>query len=111
MKRILIYSLLLTLLFVACNEKVLDVKNENAYIGSTFFTNATSITVLMDVGLRDASGYECRRKLLAINRQVRVIFMSGQQEIAPREITRKSVFLQKPFTMDQLETAVQDVCL
>ncbi len=68
-------------------------------------------TVLMDVGLRDASGYECRRKLLAINRQVRVIFMSGQQEIAPREITRKSVFLQKPFTMDQLETAVQDVCL
>lgn len=44
MKRILIYSLLLTLLFVACNEKVLDVKNENAYIGSTFFTNATSIT-------------------------------------------------------------------
>ena len=44
MKRILIYSLLLTLLFVACNEKVLDVKNENAYVGSTFFTNATSIT-------------------------------------------------------------------
>ena len=42
MKRTIIYSLLLSLLFVACNEKTLDVKNENNYEGSTFFTNATS---------------------------------------------------------------------
>jgi len=44
MKRTILYSLLLSLLFVACNEKVLDVKNENRYDGSTFFTNATSFT-------------------------------------------------------------------
>ncbi len=66
-------------------------------------------TVLMDVGLRDASGYECRRKLLAVNPQARIIFMSGQQEMAPREVSEKSPFLQKPFTMDQLERAVHDV--
>jgi len=66
-------------------------------------------TVLMDVGLRDASGYECRRKLLAVNPQARIIFMSGQQEIAPREVAEKSPFLQKPFTIDQLERAVHDV--
>ena len=66
-------------------------------------------TVLMDVGLRDASGYECRRKLLAVNPQARIIFMSGQHEMAPREMAEQSPFLQKPFTMDQLERAVHDV--
>lgn len=44
MKRTIIYSLLLSLLFVACSEKMLDVKNENSYDGSTFFTSATSFT-------------------------------------------------------------------
>jgi CheY-like chemotaxis protein len=68
-------------------------------------------TVVMDVGLRDASGYECHRKLLAINPQARIIFMSGQHEMAPREFTGKSVFLHKPFTLDQLEKAVHDVHL
>jgi len=42
MKRTIIYSLLLSLLFVACSEKVLDVKNENSYNSSSFFTGATS---------------------------------------------------------------------
>jgi CheY-like chemotaxis protein len=68
-------------------------------------------TVLMDVGLREGSGFECQRKLLTINPQARIIFMSGMHEMAPREISEKSVFLQKPFTMDQLEKAVQDVHL
>ena len=44
MKRTIIVSILLSLLFVACSEKVLDVKNENRYDGSTFFTTATSFT-------------------------------------------------------------------
>lgn len=66
-------------------------------------------TVLMDIGLRDASGYECRQKLLAINPQVRIIYMSGQYEMVPGKVTGKSVFLQKPFTLDQLEMAVHDV--
>ena len=44
MKRTIIYSILLSLLFVACSEKVLDVKNENRYDGSTFFTSTTSFT-------------------------------------------------------------------
>lgn len=68
-------------------------------------------TILMDVGLRDGSGYECQRKLLAINPGARIIFMSGQHEMAPRGVSGKSVFLQKPFTLDQLETAVHDVHL
>ncbi len=66
-------------------------------------------TVLMDVGLQDCSGFECQRKLLAVNPQVRIIFMSGQHDMACREITGKLVLLQKPFTMDQLEKAVHDV--
>ena len=66
-------------------------------------------TILMDVGLRDASGYECRHKLLAVNPRARVIFMSGQHETAPKELAEKTTFLQKPFTIDQLETAVHDV--
>ena len=66
-------------------------------------------TVLMDVGLRDTSGYECYRKMLAVNPQARIIFMSGQDEMIPAEIAGNTVFLQKPFTMDQLETAVRDV--
>jgi CheY-like chemotaxis protein len=65
-------------------------------------------TVLMDVGLQDASGYECYRKILTINPEARIIFMSGQCEVAPAELAGKSVFLQKPFTIDQLEQAVRD---
>ena len=68
-------------------------------------------TVLMDVGLPDASGYECQSKLLTVNPQTRIIFMSGQHEMAPEGEEGKSVFLQKPFTMDQLEKAVHDVHL
>lgn len=44
MKKNIIYTLFLSLLFVACSEDVLNVKNENSYDGSTFFTNATSFT-------------------------------------------------------------------
>jgi hypothetical protein len=44
MKRTILFPMLLSLLFVACSEKVLDVKNENSYVGSTFFTSATSFT-------------------------------------------------------------------
>ncbi|HEY3371466.1 MAG TPA: RagB/SusD family nutrient uptake outer membrane protein [Prolixibacteraceae bacterium] len=44
MKKYIIYSLFLSLLVVACSEDVLDVKNENKYVGTTFFTNATSYT-------------------------------------------------------------------
>ncbi len=65
-------------------------------------------TVLMDVGLRDTSGYECRGKLLAVNPQARIIFMSGQHETTPRELAEKSPFLHKPFSMDQLERAIHD---
>ena len=68
-------------------------------------------TVLMDVGLSDASGYQCSRKILTINPQARVIFMSGQHESATGRVAEKSVFLQKPFTIDQLERAVHDVHL
>jgi CheY-like chemotaxis protein len=65
--------------------------------------------VLMDVGLRDTSGYECYRKMLAVNSRVRIIFMSGQDGMIPVEMADNTVFLQKPFTIDQLETAVRDV--
>lgn len=66
-------------------------------------------TLLIDIGLTDSSGFECQRKLLAINPLARIILMSGQCEMAPGQATENSVFLQKPFTMDQLEKAVHDV--
>jgi two-component system cell cycle sensor histidine kinase/response regulator CckA len=72
------------------------------------YLHDTITTVLMDVGLQDDSGYECHRKILAINPRARIIFMSGQFEVAPAELAGKSIFLQKPFTIDQLEKAVHD---
>ena len=42
MKKNIIYSLFLSLLFVACSESILNVKNENKYEEATFFTNAAS---------------------------------------------------------------------
>jgi CheY-like chemotaxis protein len=68
-------------------------------------------TVLMDVGLRDDSGYECCRRLLAISPQTRVVFMSGEHEPPRESCSNDFVFLQKPFTMDQLEQAIVDVHL
>jgi CheY-like chemotaxis protein len=65
-------------------------------------------TVLLDVGLPDASGYECYRKMVEINPRVRIIFISGQDAPPPQENTGNTVFLQKPFTLEQLEKAVLD---
>lgn len=67
--------------------------------------------VLMDVGLRDDSGYECQRRLAAIAPGVRVIFMSGEHEPPRQAAPENLVFLQKPFSMDQLEQAIVDVHL
>lgn len=64
--------------------------------------------VLMDVGLPDASGYECYQKIVEINPQARIIFMSGQEATPPQENAGNAVFLQKPFTLEQLEIAVCD---
>ena len=36
--------------------------------------------ILMDIGLRDGTGYECWEKLQASNPQVKLIFMSGSCE-------------------------------
>lgn len=65
-------------------------------------------TVLLDVGLPDASGYECYRKLVEINPRARIILMSGQEATPPQENPGNTAFLQKPFTLEQLEKAVCD---
>jgi hypothetical protein len=44
MKRKIFYSFIIALLLSACSESILDVKNENAYDGDTFFTNAKTAT-------------------------------------------------------------------
>lgn len=88
---------------VFCVDTCAEALEEYAYLHDII------TTVLMDVGLQDASGYECHRKILAINPQARIIFMSGQCEVTPAELAGKSIFLQKPFTIDQLEKAVRDV--
>lgn len=65
-------------------------------------------TILMDVGLRDTSGYVCLREMLKIEPQARIVFMSGSEEVAPPELAAHA-FLHKPFTLDQLEQAIQDL--
>lgn len=44
MKKNIIYTLFLSLLFVSCSEDILNVPNENKYDGASFFTNATTYT-------------------------------------------------------------------
>jgi CheY-like chemotaxis protein len=65
-------------------------------------------TVLLDVGLPDASGYECYRKIVEINPRAQIIFMFGQEAMPPQENAGNTVFLQKPFTLEQLEKVVCD---
>ena len=43
MKRIILFSLLLSILMLACKNSTLDVKNENSYDSSSYFTNSTAI--------------------------------------------------------------------
>ncbi|OGR19403.1 MAG: hypothetical protein A2X81_13330 [Desulfobacterales bacterium GWB2_56_26] len=66
--------------------------------------------ILMDVGLRDTSGYTCLREMLKIEPQARIIFMSGHEEAAPPELAGYA-FLVKPFTLDQLEQAIGSPCI
>ncbi len=62
--------------------------------------------VLLDVGLRDASGYACAKKLRIIDKNVRIIFMSGSRDDAFKELDWQASFIKKPFSIEQLEQIV-----
>jgi CheY-like chemotaxis protein len=64
--------------------------------------------VLMDVGLRDNSGFACFREMSEVSPQVKIIFMSGYDKAAPAELAGRQ-FLQKPFTIHQLEQAIRNL--
>ena len=79
---------------------------------SEFRLLADTVTVvLIDVGLRDASGYECARKLRKINENICIVLMSGM-DFAPDEMVDfKASFIIKPFSIEQLEQMVCDAKL
>lgn len=68
-------------------------------------------TILVDIGLRDATGYECVKELRLINNQVKIIFMSGQDLDGSEGRDPTIKFLKKPFSIQQVEQMVQNVSL
>lgn len=71
----------------------------------------TVTVVLIDVGLRDASGYECARQLRKINENVCIIMMSGMDAESGEMLDFKASFIKKPFSIDQLEQMIGDAKL
>lgn len=69
----------------------------------------TISAILLDISLRETNGYECAKKLRTINENIRIIFMSGQDLDGQGNMGNNSVFLRKPFTIEQLEQVVGDV--
>lgn len=69
----------------------------------------TISAILLDISLRETNGYECAKKLRAINENIRIIFMSGQDVDGQGNMCNNAVFLRKPFKIDQLERMVGDV--
>lgn len=77
-----------------------------------FWLRADSVTVvLIDVGLRDADGYECARRLRRIDEKVRIILMSGMDLDRKNLVEIRAAFLKKPFPIEQLEQLVDNVSL
>lgn len=59
--------------------------------------------VLVDIGLTDCDGFECVRQLSKINKNVQIIFMSGDIDHDNGRMPPGASFLIKPFTVRQLE--------
>lgn len=79
---------------------------------SEFSLLADTVTVaLIDVGLRDTSGYECARKLRKINENIPIVLMSGMGSELDRMVDFKASFITKPFLIEQLEQLVADAKL
>jgi CheY-like chemotaxis protein len=65
-----------------------------------------AVTVLLiDVGLADSDGFECLEKMLTINNQAQVIFMSGE-EIGEHNLKHNALCIKKPFVVNQIEDLV-----
>lgn len=62
--------------------------------------------VVIDIGLTDCDGFECVRQLSEINKDVQIIFMSGDIEHDNGRMPFGGSFLLKPFTVRQLEELV-----
>ena len=69
----------------------------------------TISVVLLDVWLRDDTGYDCALKLRKIDQNVPIIFMSGQEYDEHKTLDSKTSFLKKPFSIKQLEQMVYNV--
>ena len=66
--------------------------------------------VLLDLLMPDASGLETYQRLCYINPDVNVIFMSGigdQNSLPKFSLDNGCVFVQKPFSMDEITTKVK----
>lgn len=61
--------------------------------------------VLMDVRLQDGDGCVCAQKIRDMNRRVKIVLMSGQ-EIDSLDLPYKC--LKKPFSISELEEAIND---
>jgi len=68
----------------------------------------TVTVILIDIGLRDASGYDCARQLRKINENVGIVLMSGTDSELGEMVDFKAAFIRKPFSMEQLEQMVCD---
>ncbi len=62
--------------------------------------------ILLDVGLRDGTGYECAKKLQKINKRIKIIFMSGQACDHNEQKGSNRFFLKKPFSIEQVEEII-----
>ena len=71
----------------------------------------TVTVILIDVGLRDACGYDCARQLRKIDENVAIILMSGMDVEEKKMLASKACFIKKPFLIEQLEQLVSDVQL
>ena len=70
---------------------------------------ADTVTVaLVDVGLRDATGYECARQLRMINEDVCIILMSGSDSDLRTMPDLRAAFIKKPFSVEHIEQMVAD---
>lgn len=67
--------------------------------------------ILLDIGLKDCSGFECCRRLAEIGDHTpTVILMSGQQpEATEMQKVSHDGFIQKPFRMSELEEVLRNV--
>ncbi|MGH1468889.1 MAG: response regulator [Bdellovibrionales bacterium] len=99
--------------FLETRDDIKEIKEaENGEEALSFFESFSPDVIFMDIVMPKVSGIEATKKIRALNNKVPIIGLStlDQGDVINRLLDAgANIFVKKPFTLDELTKALEDV--